>query len=300
MMVHRNIARHGLQQVPAIAEMQHFVTCLQHCTAVLALTAPSAQQPTPVAPPPPTISVTAAAAPAALAAAAKAPATAVLATATATAAAIADANDRVKQRARIRPFVVDTVRFVVRTTLGLIPESTESAYAGCMRDIVTLGARVARQLLEVNDLELLDVLETATVPAHPMYRGRLTNEPGKYVRGSPEVRAAVIKDVPLGRLREALLGPLPQQQPPQEEHAKLLQSAPAQSQATAALPVEAAAAEDGKKQKEAAMVIEKWVGASRAASAVGILLHSSRSGHHPAAQVRVQFFGRWPRARPRA
>jgi hypothetical protein len=296
--VHRRVLRHGIQQVPAIAEMQGFVTCLQHCTAVLALAAPSAQQFT--AAPPATIGVTAAAAPAAVAVG-KAPAAAVVVVA---AAAAGDANDRAKQRARIRPFVVDAVREIVRVTLGLIPESTKSNYAQCMRDIVMLGARIARQLLEENDLELLDVLQLATAPAHPMYRGRLTNEPGKYVRGSPQVRAAVIKDVPLGRLRDALLGPLTQSPPAQQQHqqqqahAKPSQPSPAQSQATTAPPAQVVA-EDGKdnnkKEKEAAaaIVVGKWVGASRAASAVGILQNSSRSRHHPAAEVRFWLVRFW-------
>ena len=68
----------------------------------------------------------------------------------------------------VRPFIEDTLREIMRCTLNLIPETITSTYADTMREIVTLGGRIARTLLERHDLTLLDVLNMATRPTHPM------------------------------------------------------------------------------------------------------------------------------------
>ena len=200
--VHRKIMRYGIDTVPSITDMKRYVSCLQLCDSLLSTARASghwvkgADGSAPAQGPAVAPKLSSVAGPQAADGATPSSATAD----DKSGAAALKAN-----LAAVRPFIVDAVREIVKCALNLIPESTKSNYAQCMRDIVTLGTRIARVLHEAEDEVLLDVLAFASKPGHSMYVGRRQAD-GSFARGSPQVRTAFLREVSLPALRKTLLG----------------------------------------------------------------------------------------------
>lgn len=179
MKLHRKILRFGVHTVPSISEMKNFVTCLEYCTDLLGAVHESHGQDNK----------------------------------TATEDLSSDADPLTKKESNedgpssidvVRPFMEDSIREIIKCTLDLIPQSISSPYAGCMRSIVTLGATVARLLLEAGDHVLVDVLDFCTRSTHAMYVGKLMAD-GSRVRGSSEVRDKIISNLSLPPISNILL-----------------------------------------------------------------------------------------------
>lgn len=197
--IHRKIMRYGIETVPSIADMKRYVSCLQLCDSLLS----SARATGHFVNGPNTAAV--ASKPVVQSSATSSQA----ADGATSPSATSDDEKREATTLRtnlnaVRPFIVDAVREIVKCALNLIPESTKSNYAQCMRDIVTLGTRIARVLHEEKDEVLLDVLAFASKPGHSMYVGRRQAD-GSFARGSPQVRTAFLRELSLPALRHTLL-----------------------------------------------------------------------------------------------